>query len=926
MSPLVLSAGRADAAPDSRRDGLAAGRWCWPPGLPPARNRFAFLRRAFTLRSAPASLPLRVFADTRYRLWVNGEIVGHGPARFVPAYPEADTHELAPWLRAGDNVIGVEVHHIGDASYEAMPSEPVFFAEGGAAGLVDLASPGEWRGAACAARDPGAPGYSFAQGPVEILDLGALPAGWSSPGFDDAAWAGLSEVAAPGRERPKPRSVAQPDGRFLRPERIVVAGRLDATEEVHGFRVDEPVEAEGAGLALVYATWIFAPSAREEVFGLFWGPHFLNGKRLAPEACAVRGNRENYRLPLRAGWNLLYGEPRPMSGYWGLLIGVPAGSGLVLAARPEHGCPDSLLCAGPVAADSLASTHGRAPADAAGLAGLGLRWTAWRRDRSPGLPARLVAWDRFANGSRPPEPLTVEDLVLRGGEAAACYDFGGEFLGRVRIELTAPRGAVIDVANAEGVRADGLADLYRGHWGVNSADRFVWPGGHGVLEGFHPRGGRYLQISVRGAGGESVTLHRVAVRSHAYPLRVEGAFRCSDPLYNWIWETGLETLRACASDALLDCPWREQGCYVGDVLVEQRVLRMATTDLSLARRSLRLFAQAQRPDGQLPDVAPASKTNTLCDYTLLWIVALADHLSETGDVALVREVWPAVERALSSPVWREAASGLWTVAEGDAKIFGDSNLPRPLREGENALLNAHRVAALRAASRLARALGKRATEARLARETARAEGAFQALWRPDLARFAARADADVDGATGALHANVLALAYGLTASPEQVRGALAHVEAGLARTLALEPGRLELFFHHFLLEALRRHGREVTADRVLRRHYGHMRREGAWTLWEYFASNRSHCHAWAASPLPHFVRHVLGVRPESAEAPDRLVVDPHPGALDWAEGVYPHPRGPVRVAWRRRGAALVVDIQAPEGVTVTRRGGAAERV
>jgi hypothetical protein len=926
MSPTAPAANPVAAVSVASADGLAGGRWAWLPNLPPARNRFVLLRRAFPLRAVPPSLRLRLFVDTRYRLWVNGEIVGHGPARFVPAYPEADTHELAPWLRAGENVIGVEAHHIGDASYEAMPSEPVFFAEGGATGSVDLASPGEWRGIPCEARDPGAPGYSFAQGPVEILDTAALPAGWAAPGFDDTGWPLLNEAAHAGRARPAERSVASPDGRAHRPERIVVAGRLDRTEEVHGFRVDEPVDPEHAEHRLAYATWIHSPREQEVGLGLFWGPHFLNGEALAAEPCTQRGNREDYRLRLRAGWNLLYGEPLPLAGFWGLLIGVPVAAGLFLAARPDLGCPDSLICAGPVGPEKLASARGTAPTDEADLAALPLEWTRWSRHRAPGLPARLMAWDRFANGSRPPEPLTVEDLVLRGGEAAACYDFGGEFLGRVRIELTAPKGTIIDVANAERLRDDGLADLYRGHWGINSADRFVWSGGRGTLEGFHPRGGRYLQVSVRGAGEEKVTLHRVAVRSHAFPLRVEGEFRCSDPLYNWIWDAGLATLRACASDALLDCPWREQGCYVGDVLVEQRVLRMATPDLSLARRSLRLFAQSQRADGQIPDVAPATKSDTLCDYTLLWVVAVAEHLAETGDLTLVREVWPAVERALASPVWREGPSGLWSVADPNARVFGDSALPRALREGENAILNAHRVAALRSAARMATALGERGPEARLAREAIRAEAAFQKLWSPALGRFVARADADVDAETGALHANVLALAHGLTTTPEQARGALAHVEAGLTRTLALEPGRLELFFHHFLLEALRRQGREATIDRVMRLHYGHMRREGAWTLWEYFAANRSHCHAWSASPLPHFIRHVLGVRPESPERPDRLVLDPHPGALDWAEGVYPHPKGPVRVAWRRRGETLVVEARAPAGVTLIRKGRAVERV
>lgn len=44
-----------------------------------------------------------------------------------------------------------------------------------------------------------------------------------------------------------------------------------------------------------------------------------------------------------------------------------------------------------------------------------------------------------------------------------------------------------------------------------------------------------------------------------------------------------------------------------------------------------------------------------------------------------------------------------------------------------------------------------------------------------------------------------------------------------------------------------------------------------------------------------------GLRYAEPGNPDQLVFDPKTGTLEWAEGVFPHPRGPVRVR-RKRGA------------------------
>jgi len=57
-------------------------------------SRFAF-RKRLELATTPKSGLVRVTADARYQLWVNGQLVGRVPARGYPLAQPYDEHDLA---------------------------------------------------------------------------------------------------------------------------------------------------------------------------------------------------------------------------------------------------------------------------------------------------------------------------------------------------------------------------------------------------------------------------------------------------------------------------------------------------------------------------------------------------------------------------------------------------------------------------------------------------------------------------------------------------------------------------------------------------------------------------------------------------------------------------------------------------------------
>ncbi|MFW5884056.1 MAG: family 78 glycoside hydrolase catalytic domain, partial [bacterium] len=96
------------------------GRWIWDHTDGTEKNAYVLFRRAFELREVPASSVLRITATTRYRLYLNGVLLGEGPPKSQPFLTYYDEYLIegpaataGPRLVRGDNVIAVIVQHVG---------------------------------------------------------------------------------------------------------------------------------------------------------------------------------------------------------------------------------------------------------------------------------------------------------------------------------------------------------------------------------------------------------------------------------------------------------------------------------------------------------------------------------------------------------------------------------------------------------------------------------------------------------------------------------------------------------------------------------------------------------------------------------------------------------------------------------------------
>lgn len=166
-----------------------------PFDLPEA---YLCFRRAWHLERQPQTAELLISADSRYKLWVNGQFVARGPARSWPHAQCVDQLNVGSYLQPGHNVLAVQVYQPGYSHFA--------YVHRGAAGLLtNLICDGQtvlmtnrnWR----TRRDPSfatwVPRISIYGSGVEERDL-SLDDGWRGPAYDDSGWAQARVVAPVG--------------------------------------------------------------------------------------------------------------------------------------------------------------------------------------------------------------------------------------------------------------------------------------------------------------------------------------------------------------------------------------------------------------------------------------------------------------------------------------------------------------------------------------------------------------------------------------------------------------------------------------------------------------------------------------------------------------------------------------------------------
>lgn len=404
---------------------------------------------------------------------------------------------------------------------------------------------------------------------------------------------------------------------------------------------------------------------------------------------------------------------------------------------------------------------------------------------------------------------------------------------------------------------------------------------------------RYVNIVAEG----NVRVDSVSMLYEYLPLQYRGAFNCSDPQLNKIWDVSAYTLHLSSREFFIDGIKRDRWIWSGDAYQSYLMNYYLFFDAPAVSRT----ALALR--GKDP---VSSHINTIMDYTFYWFLGVYDYYLFTGDQSFIKQFYPRMKSLMDFCLARRNKNGFMEGLAGDW-VFIDW-AEKLSKQGE---VSFEQLLLCRSLETMSLCAGLYGDEP--------ASKTYQALFEEMKKKIAAvywneQKKALVHSRVNGMptenvtrYANMFSIFFGYFTNEQQ--NAVKH-------SVLLNPAIQKIttpYMRFYELEALCAMGEQSRVLQEMKAYWGGMLELGATSFWEEYNPDKkgaehyamygrpfgkSLCHAWGASPIYLLGKYYLGVKP-TAPGYEKYLVEPVLGGLEWMEGKVPTPDGDVAVRCSR---------------------------
>lgn len=537
--------------------------------------------------------------------------------------------------------------------------------------------------------------------------------------------------------------------------------------------------------------------------------------------------------------------------------------------------------------------------------------------------AALRLRENLAHAPSPAHQPLFRLPATRPGEfRSILLDFGRVVVGSVRVAVkNAAGGETLDFLHTEALDTAKLKPLMdaNDHSRVRLANRLVCRAGRQSHTFFHHLGFRYLVLTGRNI--RKPLDIAVDLEACGYPLDGPGAFRCSDPELNKIWEACAHTQRICSLDAYVDTPWREQAQWWGDARIQAWNTFHLSGDPRLLRRGIRILAGQPTTDGLTYGHAPTmAHSCILPDFALIWILTLWDDYWQTGETVMLERHHERVSSILD--YFRRHTDEKTGLINYDPRYWLFLDWTDIQKDGQPALLSLWLLQALQKLRMLLRASSL--------------PDNFEGVpaWERRLTASIRRHLLDRDGL----------VCDGLTARGKRSRKKSLQAQTlawmcnlpGLNRKKALDDILLpwvredrvthappSSYWCAYPLDLLARHGFGEEVVLFIKRRWQQMAEFGS--CFENFEARPaggdmlSHSHAWSAHPLYLLMQTLGGIR-QTAPAWREISFEPVTVGT-FAEAIIPTPRGVIKARWEKQtdNSRPAIRLTKPDSIRMAKR-------
>jgi alpha-L-rhamnosidase len=940
-------------------------QWIWSEGEISPRNEWRCFRKTFEMpETGWEDASLRITADSRYVLTVNGQQVGRGPVRSWPFEQSYDTYDIKHLLIKGkSNTIAVFVNHFGLSTFNYLRGRGALLAQ------LDLALDGHstplvitddtWLTSKYLGHHSRAPRMSCQQGYSEFVDASIWDSSWVFADYDDSSWEQATLVGPVGIE--PWTTLKKRDIPFLT-EETKYPVRVESLKQVKSFTWTTAIDFRNhmvsgseehmnvVGFTGYMATILNSAQSASVILGFTHsnecvGRCTLNGKTIPPESFYGVQPEKYVQVQLEQGDNLFLIDVTAGGVHAGKLhFGIYSDSAVeVKSPLPLENQSSAFITIGPfdtavfidhqekVFLDLDNEIYKSVLDEVKSVEDL-KRFQAYLKPVADTLVSEadvisLCIWKQESIAHNVPAELHNMVIphqhpavvpVFPGYDTEMVIDFDKEYSGYLAFDVEAEAGTIIDLYGFEYMRDDYRQDTF----GLDNTLRYICKNGRQQYLSPIRRGLRYLMVTVRNATAP-VKIYGVTIAQSNYPVAEVGSFHSSDALLNDIWKISEHTTRLCMEDTFVDCPAFEQVFWVGDSRNEALVSNYLYGVNDIVKRCLRLVPGSKDQTPLYADQVPSGWSSVIPNWTFFWAIACYEYYQQTGDRAFAQEMYPHIKFTLEHYQQKINADGLLEIKGWNLLDWSPIDQPN---EGVVTHQNMFLVKTFLVAAEMATIAGDDAGGKAFTEAGASLKQAINKhLWNPEKQAYIDCIH--TDGRRSdiySMHSQVVANLTGV-AGVEQKQLIEQYLLNAPADFVQIGSPFMSFFYYETLAAA----GKSQAIIEDIRKNYGQMIEHGATTCWEMypnFAENRSnpdmltrsHCHAWSAAPAYFLGTEVLGIQ-RSAPGWEKVTIAPNPCGLTWARGTVPHPeQGRIDVSWTADEAnkRITIKVKHPKHVEV----------
>lgn len=204
------------------------------------------------------------------------------------------------------------------------------------------------------------------------------------------------------------------------------------------------------------------------------------------------------------------------------------------------------------------------------------------------------------------EPIRVYDTLppvhIHQKDDKYIVDFGQNFAGWTRLKIKGEKGDTITLRHGEMLQED--SSLYTANLAAAiQEDHYILSGREDIFEpSFTYHGFRYVEISGLTQAPDKEMIRALPVSSDP---DITGAFACSNPKLNQLWNNILWTQRSNMTSVPTDCPQRDERMgWMGDAQVFCQTSMFNMDMAAFYTKWLKDIREAQSRRGTFPDIAP----------------------------------------------------------------------------------------------------------------------------------------------------------------------------------------------------------------------------------------------------------------------------------------------------------------------------------